>query len=233
MGMNGVATAVVSETRDPAGLGRIQVQLPAVAGDTKEWARVVSPLGRSLAAITLDIGDEVVVAFENGDARRPVVIGSLWNGADVPPESADAQTAPWLASAECVLKILALLKPLIDVIKQLPSPAPSSLQAFDKAAVDLAPCLLMATPAGAIPLVRDLLCLSVRSLESLRDQSASPSDVVRAAARVQGVLDLGAPFFSLAGIAQIRLAVLSDPSALDSDITALRSAADALGGCGN
>jgi hypothetical protein len=141
------------------------------------------------------------------------------------------QTAPWLASAECLLKILALLKPLIDVINHLPSPSPSSLQEFDKAAVDLAPCFLMGT-AGALPLVRDLLCLSLRSLECLRDQSASASDVLRAAAGIQGVLDLGGPFFSLAGLTLVRLAVISDPSALDSDITALQSAADALGGCG-
>ena len=265
MATNGVATAVVSEIKDPAGLGRIRIQLPVHAGDGKEWARVVSPLGLSLTAIGFDVGDEVVVAFESGDVARPIVLGHLWNGADAPPESADAQTvqlptgatlhpivaagtastgcgmtadlqrqtAPWLASAECVLKILALLKPLIDLINQLPSPSPSSLQAFDKAAIDLAPCFLMGTPAGAIPLVRDLLCLSGRSLECLRDQSASASDVSRAAAGVQGVLDLGGPFFSRAGVTPFRLSVLSDPGALDSDISALRSTADALGGCGS
>jgi hypothetical protein len=90
-----------------------------------------------------------------------------------------------------VLKILALLKPLIDVINQLPSPSLTSLRAFDKAAIDLAPCFLMGTPAGALHLVRDLLCLSLRSLECLRDQSASAPDVLRAAAGIQGVLDLG------------------------------------------
>jgi hypothetical protein len=263
--LNGVATAVVSEVKDPEDLGRVQIHLPAHAGGEKEWARVVSPFGRPLTAIPLGIGDEVVVVFESGDARRPLVIGNLWNGADSPPDSAGAQTvqlptgatlhpivdaenastacvmtadlqrqtAPWLASAECVLKILALLKPLIDVINHLPSPSPSSLQAFDKAAIDLAPSFLMGTAAAAIPLVRDLLCLSLRSLECLRDQSASVSDVSRAATGVQGVLDLGGPFFSLAGLTPVRLAVLSDPSALDSDIAALQSAADGLGGCDN
>src|SRR4029077_5637879 len=143
------------------------------------------------------------------------------------------QTVPWLASTECLLKILALLKPLIDVINHLPSPSSSSLQKFDKAAVDLAPCFLMGTAGGALPFVRDLLCLSLRSLECLRDQSASASDVLRAAAGIQGVLDLGEPFFSLVGLTPVRLAVLSDPSALDSDITALQSVADTLGGCGS
>ena len=36
-----------------------------------------------------DVDDEVLVAFEAGDARRPYVIGAIWNGKDAPPESMD------------------------------------------------------------------------------------------------------------------------------------------------
>jgi uncharacterized protein involved in type VI secretion and phage assembly len=36
-----------------------------------------------------DVDDEVLVAFEGGDPRRPFVIGMLWNGSDAPPVSMD------------------------------------------------------------------------------------------------------------------------------------------------
>jgi uncharacterized protein involved in type VI secretion and phage assembly len=35
------------------------------------------------------VNDEVLVAFEGGNARRPYVVGALWNGRDAPPETMD------------------------------------------------------------------------------------------------------------------------------------------------
>jgi uncharacterized protein involved in type VI secretion and phage assembly len=87
--INGAATAVVSEVKDPENLGRVQVDLSAHGG-AKEWARVVGPN----VTIQFGIGDEVLVAFENGDVRSPFVIGNEWDGTDSPPESAGAQTVP-------------------------------------------------------------------------------------------------------------------------------------------
>ncbi len=80
------------------------------------------------------------------------------------------QLAPLLASMECIVKILNLLKPLIDVIKGLPMPPVKAIQEFVKAAVDLAPCLLIPTPAAIIPFVRDILCLVLKMLKCFLGQ---------------------------------------------------------------
>lgn len=39
-----------------------------------------------------DVDDGVLVAFIHGDIRMPIVIGSLWNGKDVPPVSSNSDT---------------------------------------------------------------------------------------------------------------------------------------------
>lgn len=80
------------------------------------------------------------------------------------------QLAPLLASMECILKILKLLKPLVDVINNLPTPPVRAVQEFAKAAVDLAPCFLIPTPANMLPFIRDILCLILRMLKCLLGQ---------------------------------------------------------------
>jgi hypothetical protein len=80
------------------------------------------------------------------------------------------QLAPMLASMECLLKILKLLKPLVDVVTNLPMPPVKAVQEFAKAAVDLAPCFLIPTPANLIPFIRDILCLIIRVLNCLLGQ---------------------------------------------------------------
>ena len=78
------------------------------------------------------------------------------------------QLAPLLASMECLLKILKLIKPLVDVVGSLGPPPdpiklPKAIVDFTKAAVDLAPCLLIPTPANMIPFVRDSCASCSRS----------------------------------------------------------------------
>jgi hypothetical protein len=38
-------------------------------------------------AVRTTVADEVVVAFQPGELRSPVVLGNLWNGNDKPPTS--------------------------------------------------------------------------------------------------------------------------------------------------
>ena len=49
------------------------------------WARVVTVGGGTRRGMTFipEINDEVVVAFEGGDVRRPLVLGGLFNGKDI------------------------------------------------------------------------------------------------------------------------------------------------------
>ena len=51
-------------------------------------ARVAVPLDRQRLLAAIENGDEVLVAFEHGDLRSPVVIGALWNNIDDAPISA-------------------------------------------------------------------------------------------------------------------------------------------------
>lgn len=84
------------------------------------------------------------------------------------------QIAPFIAATECLMKVLKLLKPLIDVIKGLPKPpSPGLLVEFGEAAAALAPCLLVPTPAAIIPFIRDLLCLILRVLNCFLSQMKS------------------------------------------------------------
>jgi len=91
----GVYTALVTDIKDPDGQGRVRVKLPwspDPSGKAYEaWARLnVFMAGNDRGAwFVPDPGDEVLVAFEAGDARRPYVLGALWNGKDAPPESMD------------------------------------------------------------------------------------------------------------------------------------------------
>jgi hypothetical protein len=83
------------------------------------------------------------------------------------------QLAPFMASIQCLLNILKLLKPLIDIIKGLPFPPPSAIGEFVEAAVGLAPCLLIPTPVIMIPFVLDLLCLILKVLNCFLSQIKS------------------------------------------------------------
>jgi len=92
----GIYPALVSDIRDPDGTGRVKVTLPwspDTASDHYEaWARLATFMGGGNRGSWFipDVHDEVLVAFEGGDPRRPYVLGGLWNGSDSPPQSMDS-----------------------------------------------------------------------------------------------------------------------------------------------
>ena len=88
----GVVVAVVTNTNDPAKIGRVKLKYPWLGEDAEGyWARVASPMaGKEMGIYFLpEVDAEVLVAFEQGDVRFPYVIGSLWNGKHRPPIAND------------------------------------------------------------------------------------------------------------------------------------------------
>lgn len=85
--IHGMVVAKVTGNDDPSAYGRVKLTFPWLSDDYEsDWARVVQlGAGPSSGAVFLpEVGDEVLVAFEFGDVRRPYVIGGLYNGVDKP-----------------------------------------------------------------------------------------------------------------------------------------------------
>jgi uncharacterized protein involved in type VI secretion and phage assembly len=86
----GVVPAIVVKNDDPNQLGRVQIRLPHMSDDTTgPWARVAVLMGGNDRGTFFlpERGDEVLVAFENGDPSKPYILGGLWNSADTPPDT--------------------------------------------------------------------------------------------------------------------------------------------------
>ncbi len=69
-------------------LGRVKVSYPWLSeGAESGWARCATPMAGSDIGIYFlpEVGDEVLIAFEQGNLAHPIVIGSLWNAEKRPP----------------------------------------------------------------------------------------------------------------------------------------------------
>jgi len=92
----GVVIGIVVDNKDPEGLYRVKVKFPWVresgsytnAPDKEDflsaWCRIATLMAgpdRGLFCLP-EVDDEVLVAFEHGDLRRPFVLGSLWSPVD-------------------------------------------------------------------------------------------------------------------------------------------------------
>lgn len=96
----GVVIGIVVDNHHPDGEYRVKVKFPWIrsteVGDTEDflssWARISTLMaggGRGFRFLP-EVDDEVLVMFEHGDLRRPIVTGALWNGVDKPPVDGDA-----------------------------------------------------------------------------------------------------------------------------------------------
>lgn len=91
----GMYTGVVTDIVDPDGQGRVRVRLPWAPDSDgaafEAWCRLVTPMAGPDRGIWFipEVEDEVAVAFEGGDPRRPFLLGGFWNGVDAPPEQMD------------------------------------------------------------------------------------------------------------------------------------------------
>ena len=87
-----IVIGLVTDNNDPDKLGRVKVKYPWLTEDhASHWARIASPMAGSSRGFYFlpEINDEVLVAFEHGDIRRPYIIGALWNKLDQPIEGND------------------------------------------------------------------------------------------------------------------------------------------------
>ncbi|MFD2562673.1 type VI secretion system Vgr family protein [Aquimarina rubra] len=82
---------IVTDNVDPDGISRVKVQFPwqKPLGEYTPWLRVMTPHsgGEKGFHFIPEIGEEVLVGFEGGNAERPYVMGTLYNG--------NAKSAGW------------------------------------------------------------------------------------------------------------------------------------------
>lgn len=82
--------AVVMENEDPETLGRIRVQFDWQKKQDESmmtpWLRIAQPYGGKDKGFSFipEIGEEVIVGFENDNGERPYIAGAYFNGIDAP-----------------------------------------------------------------------------------------------------------------------------------------------------
>jgi uncharacterized protein involved in type VI secretion and phage assembly len=95
---NGILVGVVTDLKDPDGLGRVRMRFPYLGDQESTWAKVASPMAGKNRGFFFrpEVDDELLVAFEMGDPRRPYVLGALWSKTDTPPkDDGNAEKNNW------------------------------------------------------------------------------------------------------------------------------------------
>lgn len=88
--VQGLQVGVVQQIHeDENGQYRVQVSIPSLQSETLTlWARLTSLYATANAGMFFypEIGDEVIVGFLNQDPQSPVILGSVYNKVNTPPE---------------------------------------------------------------------------------------------------------------------------------------------------
>lgn len=94
------------------------------------------------------------------------------------------QLGPLLGSLDCFVKLLKMIKPLIDVVKGIPTPSPADVKKFIEATGPVLACATAFTPTGAVvAFIKDILCLAIKILRCLIDQFKSIAAQMKGLAR--------------------------------------------------
>ncbi|OWP83635.1 type VI secretion system Vgr family protein [Flavobacterium davisii] len=75
-------SAIVMQNDNPQGMIKVQFPWQKKKGLTTPWLRVVTPYagkGKGMHIIP-EVGEEVIIGFDNGNAERPFVLGAMFNG---------------------------------------------------------------------------------------------------------------------------------------------------------
>jgi uncharacterized protein involved in type VI secretion and phage assembly len=84
----GLVVGDVTNIKDPEQMGRVKVRYPGLSSEQESgWARVLTMGGGKERGMVFlpEVGDEVLVGFEGGDLRQPVVLGGLYGAKSTIP----------------------------------------------------------------------------------------------------------------------------------------------------
>jgi len=85
----GLVVGQVTNINDDQKVGRVKVRYPGLSTEEESgWARVVTMGGGKNRGMVFlpEVGDEVLVGFEGGDLRQPVVLGGLYGAKSTIPK---------------------------------------------------------------------------------------------------------------------------------------------------
>jgi uncharacterized protein involved in type VI secretion and phage assembly len=100
--VNSIVVGIVTNNNDPQKLGRVKVQFPSLTEQESFWAPVLLPsAGKERGLSMLPVaGEQVVIAFENGDSSFPYVLGSVFNGKDTPGDELAVQDGSYAMKSD-------------------------------------------------------------------------------------------------------------------------------------